>query len=157
MSCVRDSTKTFKCFDNSQWRSVYFEEEVVRYQNRLKEVQADPVRFKLIPGENLHIWKRFNQLIGMSPEELRKEIEADHAIFHRMFDNMTDAQWADLDIRYGRIETTLQAIGKDPSLIHLVPGEDLHIWARLKEHVEMPLEILMQEFEADHVLLFECL
>ena len=38
-------------------------------------------RLGLVPGEDLHIWKRLETLLAMTEEELMNEVEADTVIF----------------------------------------------------------------------------
>ena len=58
-----------------------------------------------------------------------------------------------LEKNYRRIRSRIESIQDYPEGVSLASGEDMHIWNRLKQLAEMSYDELMDEIEADYVLL----
>ena len=59
----------------------YCERVCDRIRERVELTKQHPATAMLVPGEDLYIWKRLDQLAAMSRDELLDEVKAEYILF----------------------------------------------------------------------------
>jgi len=152
----------------SEKERAIFVQRCAGIRNRLELVEMLPEAYRLFPGKNLHIWKRFRQLQAMSDAELMAETEADDVILGDCLNglyHMSEEEYLAMpsfeermqvifERRCERIANRLAEVVEHTELARLTPGEDLYVWKRLEYLSTLSEQDLRDAIEADDVLLF---
>ena len=132
--------------------SIYRRYEQTR--SKAKRILENPELVQLIPDEKPYIWERLKELATMPCEKLIQEEEADFVLSLPLREFIPNSEWKSysLEKKHDVFRDELKDINKQPELVHLVPGERLHIWRRLDELNNMSREELMNELEVGIIL-----
>ena len=139
------------------------EESYNETRDRIERIRKNHALVGLVEGEELHVWDRLNRLANMTREELLEELDADFTLFDGQFLDESEYQPVKyheisgiekptVESSYKRTRQRIERVRKNPEIVGLVEGEELHVWDRLNRLANMSREELLQTLDADYRL-----